>query len=78
MRTFVQVLHALSHSGVVLGVRADFYQHCLDHPELAEAPQNRSMALCPMSVSELRHRLSAGQPSSLRKLRSCSGTPEGT
>ncbi|CAM3905065.1 AAA family ATPase [Kibdelosporangium persicum] len=57
VRTFVQVLHALSESGVVLvvlGVRADFYEHCLDHPELAEALQNRSMALGPMTVSELR------------------------
>jgi WD40 repeat protein len=57
VRTFVQVLHALSESGVVLvvlGVRADFYPHCLDHPELAEALQNRSMALGPMTVPELR------------------------
>ncbi|NUT52395.1 MAG: hypothetical protein HOV94_34640 [Saccharothrix sp.] len=57
VRTFVTVLDALSRSGavlVVLGVRADFYQHCLDHPELAEALQDRSMALGPMTVSELR------------------------
>ncbi|UJW29916.1 hypothetical protein L3Q67_32475 [Saccharothrix sp. AJ9571] len=57
VRAFVQVLHVLSGSGVVLvvlGVRADFYAHCLEYPELAEALQNRSMALGPMTVSELR------------------------
>ncbi|MFJ9853450.1 hypothetical protein [Streptomyces sp. NPDC101150] len=39
---------------VVLGVRADFYARCLDHPELADTLQHRHMVLGPMTASELR------------------------
>jgi WD40 repeat protein len=39
---------------VVLSVRADFYTHCLTHPALAEALQQRQMLLRPMTVAEMR------------------------
>ncbi|MGW2461442.1 nSTAND1 domain-containing NTPase [Streptomyces sp. NPDC001761] len=39
---------------VVLGVRADFYEQCLDHPELADALQHRHMVLGPLTGTELR------------------------
>ncbi|MFG3033384.1 hypothetical protein ACGFZJ_33335 [Streptomyces sp. NPDC048253] len=39
---------------VVLGVRADFYEECLSHPELSDALQHRHMVLGPLSTSELR------------------------
>jgi WD40 repeat protein/energy-coupling factor transporter ATP-binding protein EcfA2 len=59
LRTFVQALHAActgqnAPALVVLGVRADFYGRCLDHPELAEALQDRQMVLGPMTATELR------------------------
>ena len=62
-RTFIQVLHAAcstADSGdpapalVVLGLRADFYEQCLRHPELADALQHRHMVLGPLTHSELR------------------------
>ncbi|MBB6438094.1 WD40 repeat protein [Streptomyces candidus] len=62
-RTFVQVLHAAcsptapddpAPALVVLGLRADFYEQCLRHPELADALQHRHMVLGPLSPSELR------------------------
>ncbi|MFE7860045.1 AAA family ATPase [Streptomyces sp. NPDC057403] len=62
-RTFVRVLHAAcSPSGpdalapvlVVLGIRADFYEQCLAHPELADALQHRHMVLGPLTATELR------------------------
>ncbi|MFJ3306034.1 hypothetical protein ACIPSA_23475 [Streptomyces sp. NPDC086549] len=62
-RTFVQVLHAAcSPAGpdapapvlVVLGIRADFYEQCLAHPELADALQHRHMVLGPLTTTELR------------------------
>ncbi|MEU4350259.1 helix-turn-helix domain-containing protein [Streptomyces sp. NPDC023838] len=68
-RAFVAVLHALAtgaggqrptgvpvpaEAAVVLGVRADFFGHCLDHPELAEAFTHGLFALAPMSDAELR------------------------
>ncbi|ELP71187.1 PD40 domain-containing protein [Streptomyces turgidiscabies] len=67
--TFIQFLHAASsppgpgeRSGsgeqapalVVLGVRADFYDQCLRHPELADALQHRHMVLGPLTSAELR------------------------
>nr|WP_203729285.1 WD40 repeat domain-containing protein [Streptomyces sp. SID12501] len=67
--TFIQVLHAASsppgrgerdRSGewapalVVLGIRADFYDQCLRHPELADALQHRHMVLGPLTGAELR------------------------
>ncbi len=61
VRRFIHALQAVAtpsdrhrHALVVIGVRADFYEHCLDHPVLVEALQARSMALGPMTVPELR------------------------
>ncbi|MGW2860472.1 nSTAND1 domain-containing NTPase [Streptomyces sp. NPDC001205] len=62
-RTFIQVLHAACTPAgpdeaapvlVVLGVRADFYEQCLAHPELADALQHRHMVLGPLTAAELR------------------------
>lgn len=62
-RTFVQILHAACTPAgpdkaapalVVLGIRADFYERCLDHPELADALQHRHMVLGPLTSGELR------------------------
>ncbi|MEU5334664.1 hypothetical protein AB0G51_15210 [Streptomyces asoensis] len=39
---------------VVLGVRADFYEECLGHPELSDALQHRHMVLGPLTTPELR------------------------
>ncbi|MFD4477236.1 AAA family ATPase [Streptomyces sp. NPDC058471] len=39
---------------VVLGIRADFYEHCLGYPELADALQHRHMVLGPLTTPELR------------------------
>nr|WP_155055670.1 PD40 domain-containing protein [Streptomyces blattellae] len=39
---------------VVLGIRADFYEQCLAHPELADALQHRHMVLGPLTTAELR------------------------
>ncbi|WP_330317187.1 hypothetical protein [Streptomyces platensis] len=39
---------------VVLGIRADFYEQCLGHPELADALQHRHMVLGPLTTAELR------------------------
>ncbi|MDX3456117.1 WD40 repeat domain-containing protein [Streptomyces sp. ME02-8801-2C] len=71
--TFIQVLHAaamppgedeLTGVGegapalVVLGIRADFYDQCLRHPELADALQHRHMVLGPLTTAELREAVS--------------------
>ncbi|MET7286740.1 hypothetical protein [Streptomyces sp. NPDC005573] len=63
-RAFVRILHAActpppGSSGpapvrVVLGIRADFYEQCLGHPELADALQHRHMVLGPLTTAELR------------------------
>ncbi|MGP2440006.1 nSTAND1 domain-containing NTPase [Streptomyces sp. JW3] len=62
-RTFIQTLHAMcapAGSGgpppvcVLVGVRADFYEQCLGHPELADALQHRHMVLGPLTTAELR------------------------
>ncbi|MFD9393854.1 AAA family ATPase [Streptomyces sp. NPDC060000] len=39
---------------VVLGIRADFYEECLRHPELSDALQHRHMVLGPLTTPELR------------------------
>ncbi len=66
-RTFVQLLHAACTPAgpgesppvlVVLGIRADFYDQCLAHPELADALQHRHMVLGPLTTSELREAVS--------------------
>ncbi|MEU7584543.1 hypothetical protein AB0B50_43985, partial [Streptomyces sp. NPDC041068] len=43
-----------SRRRVVLGVRADFYARCLEHPELAAVIAESSLPVPPMSTSELR------------------------
>ncbi|MFI8188705.1 AAA family ATPase [Streptomyces sp. NPDC085946] len=62
-RTFVRALHAACAPAapgspapvrVVIGIRADFYEHCLGYPELADALQHRHMVLGPLSTAELR------------------------
>ncbi|ALG10576.1 NACHT and WD repeat domain-containing protein [Kibdelosporangium phytohabitans] len=59
---FVRALHAACAStggrggspvAVILGLRADCYELCLDYPELAEALQERQMVLGPMTAAEL-------------------------
>jgi WD40 repeat protein/energy-coupling factor transporter ATP-binding protein EcfA2 len=60
-RAFIEALHAASTAEpgeqapalVVVGLRADFYGSCFDHPCLAEALQERQMLLPPMSADEL-------------------------
>ncbi|SDN71466.1 nSTAND1 domain-containing NTPase [Allokutzneria albata] len=44
---------------VVIGVRADFYGHCLAHPELVEALQDRQLVLGPMAQRQLREAITA-------------------
>ncbi|MFF0014587.1 AAA family ATPase [Streptomyces sp. NPDC005374] len=67
-RTFVRLLHAActpegpdtpAPALVLLGVRADFYERCLSHPELADALQHRHMVLGPLTVGELREAVTA-------------------
>ncbi|GLY66163.1 NACHT and WD repeat domain-containing protein [Amycolatopsis taiwanensis] len=57
-RQFVHALHAACSDGgaglVLVAVRADFYGQCLEHPQLAEALQARSMVLGAMTAAELR------------------------
>ncbi|GAA1024983.1 MULTISPECIES: nSTAND1 domain-containing NTPase [Amycolatopsis] len=63
-RLFVRTLHAISsctspHTGrpvvVLLGLRADFFVHCLEYPELTAASQNGDLqVLGPMTTGELR------------------------
>ncbi|QHC26306.1 nSTAND1 domain-containing NTPase [Streptomyces sp. GS7] len=62
-RTFIQLLHAACTPAdpgdpapvlVILGIRADFYEQCLGHPELADALQHRHMVLGPLTAAELR------------------------
>ncbi|MFF4208853.1 hypothetical protein ACFYZE_05630 [Streptomyces sp. NPDC001796] len=66
-RMFVRILHAacspaapgdLAPVLVVLGIRADFYEQCLGHPELADALQHRHMVLGPLTTAELREAVS--------------------
>ncbi|MFI2546614.1 hypothetical protein ACH5AJ_21860 [Streptomyces rochei] len=63
-RAFIRVLQAACTPGagpddpapvqIALGVRADFYEQCLRHPELADALQHRHMVLGPLTAAELR------------------------
>ncbi|WP_049714643.1 helix-turn-helix domain-containing protein [Streptomyces caatingaensis] len=55
-RTFVRALHALATRGapVVLGVRADFYDRCLAHPELVAALRDGHLPLGPMNLAQVR------------------------
>ncbi|HKN56187.1 MAG TPA: hypothetical protein VJX66_27100, partial [Amycolatopsis sp.] len=54
---FIRTLHTLSTTPgttVLIGLRADFYGHCLEHAELADALQHRQLVLGPMTAAELR------------------------
>ncbi|MGW7380328.1 nSTAND1 domain-containing NTPase [Streptomyces sp. NPDC054794] len=62
-RTLIRLLHAACSPAdpaeqapvlAVLGIRADFYDQCLRHPELADALQHRHMVLGPLTTAELR------------------------
>lgn len=61
-RVFLTAVDALAVAGptghpaalVVLGVRADFYGHCLRFPALLEALREGQVPLGPMSIAELR------------------------
>ncbi|MFE7273676.1 hypothetical protein [Streptomyces sp. NPDC057623] len=62
-RTFIRLLHAACTPAgpgglppvlVLLGIRADFYEQCLAHPDLADALQHRHMVLGPLTTPELR------------------------
>ncbi|GAA0588274.1 hypothetical protein GCM10010394_16860 [Streptomyces crystallinus] len=39
---------------VVLGIRADFYSHCLEHPDLAAVVHEASLPVRPLTPAELR------------------------
>jgi WD40 repeat protein/energy-coupling factor transporter ATP-binding protein EcfA2 len=43
-----------SRVSVALGVRADFYGHCAEYPDLVEAMRDRQVTVGPMSRAELR------------------------
>ncbi|WP_399886677.1 hypothetical protein ACGH7X_19540 [Streptomyces sp. BBFR51] len=67
-RLFIRLLQAACVPGdarsaapvlVTLGVRADFYDQCLRHPELADALQHRHMVLGPLTTAELREAVTA-------------------
>jgi WD40 repeat protein len=57
-RSFLQALAALADfdcgATVVLGIRADFYPRCAEHPLLAAALQNHQLLVTPMNAEELR------------------------
>jgi hypothetical protein len=55
-RAFIDLLHDMAEARalVVLGVRADFYAACADHPRLRTALQDRPLVVGPMSEDELR------------------------
>ncbi|MBB5079471.1 NACHT and WD repeat domain-containing protein [Nonomuraea endophytica] len=62
-RVFIQALHAACSAGgralVVLGLRADFYGHCLRYPQLADALRERQQLLEPMTADQLREAILA-------------------
>ncbi|HYQ67359.1 helix-turn-helix domain-containing protein [Actinophytocola sp.] len=47
-----------SRTRVVIGVRADFYAHCADHPELVTALRDAQLLVGQMSTDELRRAVS--------------------
>ncbi|MBT2225237.1 WD40 repeat domain-containing protein [Nonomuraea sp. NEAU-A123] len=51
---------------VVLGVRADFYGHCLAHPPLLAALRARCLPLAPMAAGQLRQAIS--EPAAVARL----------
>ncbi|TDE30796.1 WD40 repeat domain-containing protein [Nonomuraea mesophila] len=59
--TFLAAVHALATSGaalVVLGLRADFYSHCLAYPELVGSLRDGHLPLGPLTLPELREIIS--------------------
>ena len=58
-RAFVQAVCAASRGGtalllVILGIRADFYGHCMAHPELGPTLRRGQIPVQPMTAAELR------------------------
>ncbi|TDC57179.1 hypothetical protein E1281_05955 [Actinomadura sp. KC345] len=57
-QAFVRVLHALAgppcDAGVIVGVRADYWDRCAAYPSLAEAIQDGQVIIEPMTESDLR------------------------
>ncbi|WP_405828133.1 hypothetical protein [Streptomyces sp. NBC_01176] len=49
---------ANSRTRVVIGVRADFYARCSEHPELVEALHDSQLLVGPMTTDELRRAIS--------------------
>ena len=47
-----------SRTRVVLGIRTDFYTHCAQHADLAEAMQDAQLLVGPMTTEELRQAIS--------------------
>lgn len=56
-RAFIRALCALPDGSppaqVIIGLRADFYSHCLEFPELAAILEGRQVLMRPMSSAEL-------------------------
>jgi WD40 repeat protein len=60
---FITALLTAAHAAngrvrVVLGVRADFYPHCADHPDLVHALRDAQLLVGPMTVEQLRRAIS--------------------
>ncbi|RKS79338.1 WD-40 repeat-containing protein [Actinomadura pelletieri DSM 43383] len=60
-RAFVQAVHAASRTTgtaspllTLLVVRADFYGHCTDHPELADVLRDAQIPVAPMRTAQLK------------------------
>ncbi|MGH3241578.1 MAG: ATP-binding protein, partial [Spirillospora sp.] len=54
-QAFVRALHALAEgSGVIVGVRADYWDRCAAYPQFAEAIQDGQVIVEPMTESDLR------------------------
>ncbi|MGP3911464.1 nSTAND1 domain-containing NTPase [Nonomuraea sp. 10N515B] len=57
-QSFVRALHALtegpSGAGVIIGVRADYWDRCAAYPQFAEAIQDGQVIVEPMTESDLR------------------------
>ncbi|MEU7853117.1 WD40 repeat domain-containing protein [Nonomuraea sp. NPDC049141] len=57
-QAFVNVLHALTEgprgAGVIVGVRADYWDRCAAYPQFAEAIQDGQVIVEPMTESDLR------------------------
>ncbi|MBC6460662.1 WD40 repeat domain-containing protein [Actinomadura sp. HBU206391] len=57
-QAFVRALHAMAegppHAGVIIGVRADYWDRCAAYPQFAEAIQDGQVIVGPMTESDLR------------------------